>query len=162
MVVVQAILSGTPPTSLWAILQQLQMVIVLVMIDTYTPSDIDDYLEGVSFAIFNFNFIPLKKIPGLDIPVDWMDSAQPIDKLEVIGLESRSTFVNNVSFLGSLLLLFSIHLILKYVKCPKVPRSQEFAIERWSAKFRSKAIDLIFYVMYARLFLEAHEGMMLS
>jgi hypothetical protein len=114
---VSSVLSGTPPTSLWAIMQQLQMVIVLVMVDSYTPEDVDTYLEGVSFAMFNFNFIPIVDIPLVDVPVEWMESAQPFDKLETLGLESRSTFVNNISFLFTMVFLAVGHLSLKFLLC---------------------------------------------
>ena len=111
------VMTGSPPMSVWAILQQLQMVIILVMIDSFTPEDIDYYLEGVSFALFNFDFIPIKSLPFVDVPTDWMDFAQPLEKLEIVGLESRSTLVNNVSFLATLFSIMTIHFILKCSSC---------------------------------------------
>ena len=111
--VISSVLNGSAPTALWAIIQQLQMVILILLIDDYTPEDIDNYLEGVGFVMFNFNFIPATDIPFVDIPTDWMTFGDPFDKVEKLGFDSISTFVNNVSLLLSFILLFTIHMLLK-------------------------------------------------
>jgi hypothetical protein len=54
---VGALLNGSAPVALWFVLQQLQMVILLLLIDPFTPDSINDYLEGVGFAMFDFGFI---------------------------------------------------------------------------------------------------------
>ena len=110
---INSILNGSSPTSLWAIVDQLQMVILLLLIDDYTPEDINEYLGGVGFVMFNFNFIPVTDIPYVDIPTDWMTFGDPFDKVEKLGFNSISTFVNNVSLLLSFIVIFIIHMLLK-------------------------------------------------
>jgi len=110
-------MNGSPPVSLWFILNQLQMTILVLLIDDFTPDDINEYLEGLGFVMFNFNFIPFKQLPGLNLPTDWMDFAQPNEKIEALGLESGSTLVNNISLISTFLITAAIHLTLKCIPC---------------------------------------------
>ena len=156
-----SILSGAPPMSLWTIMQQLQMVILLLLIDNHTPEDVDEYLGGMSFIMFNFNFIPIKSLPYVDVPTNWMEFGQPLDKLQTLGLESRSTFVNNISLLFTFLLTMTVHIFLKCLPCFKNVNHSN-CIVRNISNARFKLLDLIFYIMYARLLLEAHETLILT
>lgn len=90
-----AILSGAPPTGIWAIFHQLQFAILLLMIDSYTPNDINDFLRNQEFALLNFNFIPYDKLPIFEIPMSWTNTPQTNEKLSMLGLESQSTFTNH-------------------------------------------------------------------
>ena len=110
---INSLANGSSLTTLWAIIEQLQMVILLLLIDDYTPEDINEYLGGVGFVMLNFKFIPAADIPYVDIPTDWMTFGDPFDKIEKLGFNSISTFVNNVSLLLSFILLFIVHMLLK-------------------------------------------------
>ena len=111
--------------------------------------------------MFNFNFIPVTDIPYVDIPTDWMTFGDPFDKVEKLGFNSISTFVNNVSLLLSFIVIFIIHMLLKWMAWWKNTNHPNKFV-RFIAQFRGKAIDLIFYIMYWRLLLEAHETLILS
>lgn len=99
MVVGNLVTTGTPPSALWLMLQQLQMVNIILIIDYFTPEDLNYYLEGTSFAMFNFNFIPVTEFPGIKIPLYSFEFPQLIVKLEFFGFESRSTLYNNISLI---------------------------------------------------------------
>ena len=85
------------------------------MIDPFIPSNLKDYLESQGFSLVSFNFIPSGDLPLIDIPVDWMQSEQTNEVLKSLGIESRSTFVNNLSLMLMLGLIAFIHLMLRYV-----------------------------------------------
>ena len=110
---INSLANGSSLTTLWAIIEQLQMVILLLLIDDYTPEDINEYLGGVGFVMLNFKFIPAADIPYVDIPTDWMTFGDPFDKIEKLGFNSISTFVNNVSLFLSFIVLFIVHMLLK-------------------------------------------------
>ncbi|CAI2375096.1 unnamed protein product [Moneuplotes crassus] len=159
--VVNAALMGTPPTSLWSLLQQLQMLLLLMLIDDYTPSDINEFLEGMSFIMFNFNFIPAGDIPLVDVPIDWLDFGEPGEKIQNLGVESVSTFVNNFSLIFTLICVIVAHIVLKIIPCFKQKNHPNCVIRNISI-IKDKVIDIIFYITYARLLLEAHENMIIS
>jgi len=92
--ILSSAVSGSPPTGVWAIVHQLQFILLLLMVDDYTPDEIDAYIEAQSTAMFSFDFIPFVAMPGFSIPVEWMDFQQPNAKLELLEVGSRSTFTN--------------------------------------------------------------------
>lgn len=69
----------------------------MMIIDDHIPSDVTEFSEGTSFAMFNFDFIPAAEIPFIDIPVDWLNFGDPDEQIQSLGFESTSTFVNNFS-----------------------------------------------------------------
>jgi len=112
-----SVLNGSPPITLWAIISQLQIIILMLLIDDYTPEDINQYIEGVGFIMCNFNFIPFNKAPGISVSTEWMTFGDPFGKIKKLGFNSLSTFVNNISLLISFIILFTLHMILKSFIC---------------------------------------------
>ncbi|CAI2364508.1 unnamed protein product [Moneuplotes crassus] len=159
--VVNSALLGTPPTSLWSLLQQLQMLLLLMLIDEYTPSDINEFLEGMSFAMINFNFIPAADLPLIDIPLDWLDFGEPAEKVQNLGIESISTIVNNFSLVFTFICVIIAHTVLKIIPWFKNKNHPNCFIRNVSI-IREKTIDIIFYIAYARLLLEAHETIVVT
>ena len=130
------------------------------MIDPFIPDTMKTYLEGQGFALITFNFIPSADIPGIDIPVDWMEADQPNELLESLGIESKSTFINNLSFILTIFGIMALHLLLRFVfVCGARGRGKCAKFWTW---FRLKIIDIIKYALYMRLFIESHEAMLLS
>lgn len=99
---VSSTISGSPPTGIWAIIHQLQYILLLLMVDDFIPEELQIYIEAQSSSMMNFNFLPFDSIPGVNIPVDWMDFQQPNAKLELLEIESRSTFNNLLSVISLL------------------------------------------------------------
>ena len=112
---VTSALTGNPPTGLYAILHQLQLIILFLMIDPFIPDTLKTYLEGQGFVLVNFNMIPSADIPGIDIPVDWLESEQTNEALSALGIESKSTLVNNLSLFLMIGLIIFIHVMLRYI-----------------------------------------------
>ena len=48
-----SIAAGRPSTGLWSFLEQQQIIILLLTIDSFIPLRIQKYLEGISFAMLN-------------------------------------------------------------------------------------------------------------
>lgn len=89
-------LKMSSPTALWSLLNQIQMLILLVLVDTYIPVDVVQTIVNQDFALFNFDFIPISDIPGVNALTKWMNFEQENDILFDVGMEYRSTF-NNTS-----------------------------------------------------------------
>ena len=47
------IASGKPSSGLWSFLEQQQIIIMLLMIDSFIPAKIQKYVEGISFVFLN-------------------------------------------------------------------------------------------------------------
>ncbi|CAI2369754.1 unnamed protein product [Moneuplotes crassus] len=161
--VANSIANVSPPTAVYFILHQLQLIILFLMIDPYIPNSMKAYLEGQSLALVNFNFIPTTELPGIDIPVGWMHGEQANEILVTLGIESKSTFVNNMSLFIFIFSLVILHLLLRFVlicgsRDPET-RNRFFKFWNW---LRLKILDIIKYALYMRLLIESHEALMLS
>ena len=110
-----SILNGSPLTGFYLILHQLQMVILMLMIDSFIPQGLREYIESQDYVMLNFNFIPVADFPLVDIPLDWMHSEQTSQSFQALGLESKSTLVNNISLFTTLIFFALVHLLFRYV-----------------------------------------------
>jgi len=115
--IVTSVLNESSPTSFWAIVNQLQVILLMLLIDDYTPEDINKYIEELGFMMFNFNFLPFEETPGISIATDWLEFGEPFDKVEKLGLDSLSTFINNISLIITFIGLFILHMTLKLSVC---------------------------------------------
>lgn len=94
---VSSLFSGSKLSVIWAALNQLQIMVLILLVENFLPTDLQSYIQGVEFALFDFEFIPIKKIDFLTVPINWVDFEQPNPNLSLIGVESRSTLVNALS-----------------------------------------------------------------
>ena len=47
---------GASPQKLWVVLGQFQMFILLLLTSAYVPKNVADYLLGMDYAMFSFQF----------------------------------------------------------------------------------------------------------
>ncbi|CAI2364228.1 unnamed protein product [Moneuplotes crassus] len=149
---VTSVSSGSSPSALWMLLNQLQLIITILLIDSFTPKDVDYYLEGTDFSLMNFDFLSTEKIPGIKSVADWMDAAQPFRKLELIGYETRSALINNLSFCAIMLFILTGHYFMKYV----------LRVPKWCKSKRCMLTNTCLISFLIRLVLEAHESFLLT
>jgi hypothetical protein len=160
---VSSSLSKSSPTAVWSLINQLQMITLLMLIDSSTPEDFTDYQEGVSFVNFNFDFLPSKNVPYVNWPSDALDVELNDRKLNASGLVSRSTFVNLFSTIIVLLIILLIHtvfLLLPFHEPTPIRRTSK--IYKCVAVVRTKVLNFFKYSLYIRLGLECHQLLLLS
>ena len=110
-----SIFNNNPLSGFYLVLHQIQMVILMLMIDSFIPQGLREYIESQDFVMVNFNFIPVIDLPLIDIPLDWMHSEQTSQAFQALGLESQSTLVNNISLFTTLAFFSLVHLLLRYI-----------------------------------------------
>jgi hypothetical protein len=106
-----SMLKASSPSGMWSLFNQLQMLILLLLIDTFVPVDVSDYIQQQSFAMMNFNFIPTQEIPYLNYPNELMDYKQDNEIMESLGFQWRSTFNNLYSFLIAMAVIVFAHIL---------------------------------------------------
>jgi hypothetical protein len=109
---VSSLLSKSSTAAIWALVNQQQIVNLLILIDSSTPEDFNEYLEGTSFVNFNFNFIPTAEVPYLNWPSNKMEIELDDRKLNALGINSGSTFVNLFSTIVIVIVVILIHIVL--------------------------------------------------
>lgn len=156
-------MNTSSPTTVWAICNQLQLLILFLLVDTYIPDDVKGLIEGQDFALFNFDFIPAADIPYINIPTEWMDFEQTDINLEKVGVNSRSTFTNIFSLLLTIIFLIVTHITVKLLpKCRKKEETPKGKIQKFWLWLRTKLLDWFMYVIYVRMILEANQVLLFS
>ena len=138
---------------------QIQLLMFLMMADTYIHEDLIDYIEGFSFTLFSFSFLQLGDVPGLDVIPDWPDAEQPFEKLGVIDFESRSILTNMYSLFLTVILVFVLHLILRFLLKNYTLDEESSKWKKFWNKFRDGVLEFLFFTFYARTIMEAFEAL---
>ena len=112
-----SIINGSSHASMWFIINQFQMFMLLLLTGAYIPKIVRQYLSDMNFVLFNFNFIPFNKIPIIHSFYLWMKFDHNNDVFKVIGVDDGSTVVNNISTIAILILLAIIHIITTLIYC---------------------------------------------
>ena len=105
-----SMLNGTSPVGIWSMINQFQMLMLLLLTGVFIPKAIKQYLSGMDIVLFNFDFIPFRKVPYISKLYLWMNYKQDNEDLKNIGVEYGSTTVNNISFLIILILFVLVHI----------------------------------------------------
>ena len=101
-----SLMNMSSPIGVWSIVNQFQMLMLMILTGAFIPETVRQYLAGMDFVSFNFDFIPFIEVPLISDLYLWMKFEQTNDDFEDIGLDDGSTVVNNISFLVILLIFF--------------------------------------------------------
>jgi hypothetical protein len=150
-------ISGSSPTGIWAIINQIQLLLLIVTIDDHIPSDIEYYLRGNILAMFDLSFIPLMDIPYFNYLAKWLDDEQENRVAKKLKFDSRSTFTNYFASFVVLIGFINMTIVLKLVK-------------NWTSELTSEAMGktinaayyLLVNVAIIRLLLEIYLGVLVS
>lgn len=110
LALVISIFNLSSPMAIWAMANQFQLYMLLLLTKTSIPSDVSGYITGNQFMTFSMNFIPLNKIPVIELPLEWMNFDQSLDELEEMGIISGSSLNNIIGFLFTIVLIAMTHL----------------------------------------------------
>jgi hypothetical protein len=156
-------MKASSPTGMWSLLNQLQMLILLLLVNSYVPTDVSENILQQDFAMMNFNFLKIHEVPYLNYPTTWMDFAQKDEMLNKLGFKSRSTFTNLYSFVLTLILIAFIHALLAWsTNCKRKDLKKMTKLRTLFSSIRSKVLSFLMYSLYVRLFLQAHQSFLLS
>ena len=110
-----SIINGSSPVGMWAIINQFQMLLLLLLTGAYMPKAVRQYLSGMNVMFFNFNFIPFNKIPFIYDLYLWLEFEHNDEELKEIGIENGSTIVNNISTIAILISFAIIHMVIALI-----------------------------------------------
>ena len=147
--VTTSMVSGGSPQSLWAMINQFQFFMLYPMIGAYVPDNIVNFLQGVDFCLFNFNFIPIPKSGAYDSFISFFDWEQTNSYMSTIGLESVWMIVNQIKLFLTFIFLMLLHI-------PAIYLFRKFRQKRnWWGKFVSFIFKFFTFSVYLRTILEA-------
>ncbi|CAI2380802.1 unnamed protein product [Moneuplotes crassus] len=143
-------LSFTSINSIFCMMNSLQLAMLLPLVPEYFSLKVIDFLNGMGFAMFSFDFIHLKDIPVVKIITNWVKYPQTDEYLEDIGMSSGSSIVNYFSFIFLTILLVLSHICV-YILTKWARKSEK---ERCK-KFFNKLFEFFTFNIYIRTFIQA-------
>jgi hypothetical protein len=157
--VTSALIGASSSQGAWSSINQFQLYLYIPLIGAFIHEDLLMFLEGFSFALFNFAFVPLTKIPGLSSILNLLSSELNEGYVNNIGIEYESTTKNIASLLAISAFLLSLHLSLVlplFIKSKKYDQTHKFRI------YSEKLFFLFTFNIYVRMFLESYIVISLS
>jgi len=94
--VMSSILNGGSINGIFSVFNQFQLFILLPLIPEHFPEKLINYILGLDFAMFSFDFIPHEDIPFFETLTSWIEFPQSDGYLNEIGMNSGSAFINYV------------------------------------------------------------------
>ena len=83
-------LSMNSPTSMFSLFNQFQLLILLPMIPDFIPMKLKNFITGLSFTLFYFDFIPTDWVPKIKEVGSWVSVPQTRKYFNEIGINSQS------------------------------------------------------------------------
>lgn len=154
--VITNFISSSSPHSMWTLMNQFQMFLMLNLLGAHLHSYIKNYLQGFEFANFDFEFLSFQKLEFIQDFLDEFSCEEDDEDYELIGFDYQCTLLNNFQFFIIISLLIICHIILNYV-VKKYGNSKNLM-----GKILTKLYQLWNYAIYIRLIVEAYLFLYLS
>ena len=158
-----SVMNSSSSPLIWATLNQNQLLLLFIVLNSYIIEDVRNLLLSQSFALFNFNFIDYPKYFELEDPLEWVGDEQKKLNLEELEFESSSAFNNCISLFITLIYMIIFHVILLLIPGSINPSDGEPGkCKKIWVKIRTSTLTTFKYATYVRLALEAHESLIIS
>ncbi|CAI2380590.1 unnamed protein product [Moneuplotes crassus] len=155
-----SLMNLSAPMALWAMANQVQLMLLLLLTKSSLPYDIVGYITTNGFFSFNMKFLPIKSNIISEVPLEWMSKTQSSIELEDMGLESGSSFNNNFGLVFIVLILIFLHLLLTC--CPREEKYLNDDLRHKVAKIFKYVWRFFTFGIYIRLLLEAYQFIYIS
>ena len=110
-----AIVSALQLSSLnavWSMANQIQLMTLLVVMDTYLPETVISAIKGGLFANMNLSFLSIQKLPFLASLLEWLNWAKSEQRFADVEINFKSALYNNINLVFTLVLVAVLHLVL--------------------------------------------------
>ncbi|CAI2379909.1 unnamed protein product [Moneuplotes crassus] len=107
-----SLVSFSSASGMFSMVNSFQLLILLPLIPQYFSEKVINFLSGMSFTMFSFDFIDLNEIPFVEYLTSWISLPQTDDYLDTLGLGSGSSIINFLPLIIVLLLLGAAHTLL--------------------------------------------------
>jgi hypothetical protein len=152
-----SVMTGASLSSVWAILEEIQLLILVMSLEDHIPDVVESYLEGNTILMFSLNFIPTVDLPAIGYFPGWTDAEQTITAAKNLGLESGSTFTNHFTLLLTILVAIVAWVV---AKLTPIWRGNKF--KNVLARIRNSTLNFFFFIFFVRTIIEAFVSIILS
>ena len=112
---ISKIVTLSPFASLWSLINQIQMIVLIIVTQIYLPNNVVNTIIGNKIMINPFQYISLNFLSFYDDLFKWLDSTQTNNGLSEICLDSGSAIINNLSLIVVIALSVIVHFLVYIV-----------------------------------------------
>lgn len=106
-----SLLFVTSPTSMWGLINQYQLFLVLPFLRLYLPQDFVDFVNELQITLFDLKFMKFLRVFYISDLIKEMDYKHPYEEYRQNGVESGSFIVSQEEIVISVILIIVLNLI---------------------------------------------------
>ena len=164
-IVLSNVINSSSISSLWSLLNQLQLLFLLLITGAFIPEDVKTVILGQKFAISPFSYIPLQDIEFYKSALKRFNFNLSNSEFDQLGVESGSSIYNICSFFVTLIWITLLHLIIYFTRVwlNKYEDSEEsWWLTRVSKWIINRLFKILTFGYYIRLFLEINQYFLIT
>ena len=108
---IASLMNMSAPIDIWLIANQIQLLSLLLLTDAFLPLSVKSIFVGSQFTSFSLPAIPVTDMPVISTSIELLDIEQENVNLELMGVNSASAFVSNITLLLSVVIIIMIHIL---------------------------------------------------
>ena len=159
-----SMMNSSSLTSLWSMINQVQMFFLLLLTRSFIPHDIEVTITGQGFAINPSDYVPLKSIGSSRNYIEKFKFELSNTQLEPVGINSDSTIFNIYPTVITILAGAIFHLIIYMIS--KILMRWKLNWWSWLTKalkgILNKILNILTFGFYIRTLLETQQFLLIS
>ena len=104
-------INQTNSQSIFSMLNQIQLIVLIPMIGTFVPLDVIQFITGLDFSLFNFGFIDFNSFSNSQSFISGISYDQPDTYLQLLSINDGSAIINIYSSIGVSLIIPILHIL---------------------------------------------------
>ena len=155
--IINGMITNSTSNSLWVLLNQYQLYLMLPLLNTYLPYDFVYFIRELQFVLLDFKLEDIALLSLIYETSDGLDYEQPVSVLRDNGIESGSFFINQLDnvIIFSTFIMMNVIFILLYLALSACLKMSDKQVTKRCSKF-------FHFTVYIRHIIEAYLYAMLS
>ena len=165
LVTIISFMSPASTTSLWSIINQAQLLLLLLLTGTFIPLDVQNVILGVKFTLNIAPYFEFLKIEFIGSIMEEFNFKLNNHSLELLGINSDSSIYNISPVIILTLLMIPIHLLILLLNKLIPSEEQEGRwkfVKRISIKFANKLFIILTFGWYIRYAFQTNQYILIS
>ena len=112
IVIFMSVLNSTSMTSIWSIINQVQLFFLLILTRAYIPNDVKNVIVGVKFALNFPTYISVQTFGFYSSTIGYFNFDLSNETLELLNIESDSSLYNIAPTIILTIFILLLHLLI--------------------------------------------------
>ena len=165
LVTIVSFMNPASTTSLWSMINQAQLLLLLLLTRAFIPLDVQNLILGVKFTLNIASYFDFYKIEFIRSIIEEFDFKLSNQSLELLGINSDSSIYNISPIIILALLMIPVHLlilVLFKLMPTEVQEGKWKIVKRMSIKFVKKLFIILTFCWYIRYIFQTIQYVLIS